>query len=459
MTTSCLHALSSVDGRYADRLGLLSSTWSEFALIKNRLRVEVDYLCFLSINHFIPTFSSRELKLLEAVVFNFDDTAALEIKKIESQIHHDVKAVEYYLRSYLQLHKIPGSEWIHIGLTSEDTNSIAYGIAFRQTVTDILVPSINALLRTLCDFSVQTKDIVMLARTHGQPAVPTTIGKEVVVFAKRLADEWDRLLQLSIDAKCSGAVGTYAAQLAAFPTMDVIKMMQEFIGTFGLQPVVVTTQIVPADSYVLLFDSLRRINTILISFNQDCWRYCSDGYFVLQSNAQDVGSSTMPQKVNPIDFEQSEGNLGIANALFGHFSSKLPISRLQRDLSDSVVKRQFGTAFGHCLLGYQSTLKGLGILTPNTTLLSSELDDHWEIITEGIQTILRTAGDENAYEKLKALSRGKRVTKESLTAFIDSLSLPTSVKDKLHVLRPETYVGIASSLVTHTVSEIESTTT
>lgn len=459
MTTSCLHALSSVDGRYADRLGSLSSIWSEFALIKNRLRVEVEYLLFLSKNQFIPTFSSKQQQLLKDAVGSFDDTAALEIKKIESQIHHDVKAVEYYLRSYLKTHKLPGSEWIHIGLTSEDTNSIAYGIAFRQTITDTLVPQLNALIRTLCDFSLQTKDIVMLARTHGQPAVPTTIGKEMVVFAKRLADERDRLLLLSIDAKCSGAVGTYAAQLAAFPTMDVVTMMQKFIGTFGLHPVVVATQIVPADSYVLLFDTLRRINTILLSFNQDCWRYCSDGYFILGSNTQDVGSSTMPQKVNPIDFEQSEGNLGIANALLGHFSAKLPISRLQRDLSDSVVKRQFGTAFGHCVLAYESTLKGIGLLTPNTDFLTQELGDHWEIITEGIQTILRTCGDENAYEKLKLLSRGKRVTKETITAFIESLSIPKSVKNKLNAISPLAYLGIASDLVTQTVSEIESTTT
>lgn len=454
MTTSTLHALSSVDGRYADRLGSLSSIWSEYALIKNRLRVEVDYLLFLSKHHIIPPFTSRQQKLLSDAVKNFDESSALEIKKIESEIHHDVKAVEYYLRAYLKSKKIPGSPWIHIGLTSEDTNSIAYGIAFLQTVSECIVPTLNALIKRLCDFSLQTKDIVMLARTHGQPAVPTTIGKEMVIFAKRLADERGRLLQLSIDAKCSGAVGTYAAQLAAFPTMDVVPLMQEFIESFGLQPIVATTQIVPADSYVLIFDSLRRINTILLSFNQDCWRYCSDGYFILRSNSQEVGSSTMPQKVNPIDFEQSEGNLGIANALLGHFSAKLPVSRLQRDLSDSVVKRQFGTAFAHCVLGYESTLKGISLLTPNTTLLTTELQNHWEIITEGIQTILRNSGDENAYEKLKSVSRGKQVSEETLTAFINALAVPSEVKVMLGALHPSSYVGIASTLVTQTVSQI-----
>lgn len=457
MKHSALHALSSVDGRYADRLISLASTWSEFALIQNRLRVEVEYLCFLSKNHWIPSFSKKHQVLLEDVVRNFNESSALEIKKIESTIHHDVKAIEYYLRAYMELKKIPGSEWIHIGLTSEDTNSIAYGIAFSTTLTTHLIPAINGLITRLCDFSLQTKDTVMLARTHGQPAVPTTVGKEVVLFAKRLADERTRLLRVSIDAKCSGAVGTYAAQRAAFPTMDVSKIAQEFINSFGLHPLLLTTQIVPADSYVLVFDSLRRLNTILIALNQDCWRYCSDGYFVLKSNAQDVGSSTMPQKVNPIDFEQSEGNLGIANALLSHFCQKLPISRLQRDLSDSVVKRQFGTAFGHCLLGYESALKGLALISPNTEYLIQDLEDHWEIITEGIQTVLRSSGDATAYEKLKELARGKKLSKKSVQQFIDSLSVPSALKERLHTFSPTAYTGIASELVTLTVSDIRST--
>ncbi len=457
MTQSTLHALSSVDGRYANRLVALASTWSEFALMKHRLRVEVAYLLFLSSNHWIPHYSKKHQQHLESLVDNFDDDAAAQIKKIESTIHHDVKAVEYYLRATMAKLSIPGSEWLHIGLTSEDTNSIAYGIAFSHTVRNHLLPAINGLITRICDFSLQTKDTLMLARTHGQPAVPTTVGKEMVVFAKRLADERDRLLQLSIDAKCSGAVGTYAAQHAAFPTMDLLKSAQEFIESFGLHPVFVTTQIVPADSYVLLFDSVRRINTILLSLDQDCWRYCSDGYFILHSNAQEVGSSTMPQKVNPIDFEQSEGNLGLANALLSHFCQKLPVSRLQRDLSDSVVKRQIGMTFGLCLLGYESSLKGLNLISPNTSLLQTELEAHWEIITEGLQTLLRTSGDESAYEKLKKLSRGKQLSKESITQFIDALSVSTDLRNRLSALHPLTYTGISSELVIQTVTAISST--
>lgn len=447
MSDTALLALSPLDGRYASQLSELSLYFSEFSLIKKRVYIEIEYLIFLSEHDVIPAYSPKDKTLLRSLYLKFSSESAQEIKQIEKKIHHDVKAIEYFIREKMIQADIKGTEYIHIGLTSEDINNCAYSITIHEALHGVLIPELKKIIKTLVDHSRKYADATMLARTHGQPAVPTTMGKEVIVFAVRLSAQVAELSQIQIEGKLNGAVGNFNAHSAAYPDIDWLDLSTKFIEHLNLKPQLYTTQILPPDSYISVFQILSHINGILLNLNQDMWRYISDGMLVQKVEKNHVGSSTMPQKVNPIDFENSEGNLGIANALLQHFSEKLVISRLQRDLSDSTVKRSIGTAFGHCLLAYKSCAKGLSKISFNQEKADQELAAHVEVIAEGIQTILRTTGDEAAYEKLKELSRGKKVDQETINTFIESLNIDTKVMNRLQQLTPHSYDGMAKKLV------------
>jgi len=453
-----LQAISPLDGRYRQRLQDLASLCSEEALIKQRVFVELQYLRFLSEEGVIPKLSQKEKRALKDIQENVSSASAIRVKEIEEQIKHDVKAVEYFIQEELEKRSMKRNQFIHIGLTSEDTNAIAYGIMLSEVLEQVLIPIIQKLVFTLNDMAFANKDVVMLARTHGQPAVPTTFGKELMVFAMRLHEQLLPLSNFVFEAKMTGAVGNFNAHVAAFPREDWKKLSSTFIASFGLRPNLFTTQILPAESYVEFFQILGRINMILLDFTQDMWRYISDEYVLQKMEEHQVGSSTMPQKINPIEFENCEGNLGLANALLQLFANKLPISRLQRDLSDSTVKRNIGPALGYCVLAYTSCLRGLNKITPNTPKMLQDLEQHWEIIAEGVQTILRATGDEQAYEKLKTFSQGKKLTKEDFITFIFSLKIHSQIKKKLLQLSPATYVGIASKLVTEGYKKIQGAT-
>jgi adenylosuccinate lyase len=449
-----LTAVSPLDGRYKPQVASLTESFSEYALIKNRIIVEVEYLLFLARQKIGLTFSATEVKMLKALIADFDVAEAEKVKDIEAKIFHDVKAVEYYLAEKLKTKKMKGSEWLHFGLTSEDTNSLAIGLGLRTAIDEVMLPSIKNLILQLAEMSKKNRDVAMLARTHGQAALPTTLGKELLVFGLRLAKQYRRLASLRVEAKLTGAVGNFNAHHLAFPKSNWVKLSREFVTHLGLQPNVYTTQIVPVESYLEIFQTMQLINGVVLDLNQDVWRYISDGWLLQSLTKGQVGSSTMPQKINPIDFENSEGNLGLANTLFEFFIRKLPVSRLQRDLSDSVVKRNFGVAFGHSQLAYLSCLKGLKKITPNQPLMSRELETHWEIISEGIQTVLRTTGDDQAYDKLKVVTQGKAITQKNLAAFITGLDLTPDTQRQLLQLTPLTYNGLSTSLVDQGLLEI-----
>lgn len=442
-----LKAVSPIDGRYFQTTFPLNRYFSEYALYKYRIFAEVKYLFFFLKNilkqKIAPDTKNKVLKFVD----DFDIDEAVKMKKIEEEIKHDVKAVEYYLQPVLKKLGLERAEYLHFGLTSEDINSIAYGLSLRDALREIMIPEIEKLLNKIEELADLYKEVPMIARTHGQMAVPTTMGKELVVFAVRIKKEVENLKLIEIEAKLTGAVGNYNALVSAFPKIDWVEKGDEFINSLGLSANHFTTQILPADCYVKVFQSLSLINSILIGFDQDMWRYISDDYFKQELNEKQVGSSTMPHKINPIDFENSEGNLGIANALFFHLTSKLPISRLQRDLSDSTVKRNIGSVMAYCLLGYKSCLRGLGKISVNKDLLNNEFSSHWEIITEGIQTILRAAGDANAYEEMRKVSQGKKMNQEAMKKIIESLSVSPEIKKRLMEMRPKTYIGLASKLV------------
>jgi adenylosuccinate lyase len=381
---------------------------------------------------------------------------AMAVKTYEQQTHHDVKAVEYFLRERFSTTGPQVGHWIHIGLTSEDTNSLALGLMLNQALATIIYPKLDDVLRTLASMAETYQQTPLLARTHGQPAIPTTFGKEVVVFAMRLLDEIQEVKKFKISAKLNGAVGTFAAQEIAFPTKDWPELSQQFIRSLGLEPATITTQIVPAETYTRIFSSLVRINSIVLDFSQDFWRYISDGYLVQTAQKDQVGSSTMPHKINPIDFENCEGNLGLSNSLLTFFIQKLPISRLQRDLSDSTVKRNFGVALGYTLLGYQSLIKGLAKVSVDTNKLETDLLGHWEVLSEAIQVALRAEGDESGYEKLRVYSQGKHITKLDISQLIETLTIPEATKLKLIQLTPLTYIGSSVELVNQGVLAINS---
>ncbi len=443
------HAINPLDGRYAEKTKALVPYFSEFALMKYRVLVECEYLIALSAlgETALRKFTGAEIETLKAIYGNFGDTAYEKIKNFEATTNHDVKAVEYFIKDELKQTSLADViEWTHFALTSEDTNNIAYALMIRDSLTQVMIPQIEKVVSELNKLAKEHSNLPMLARTHGQSASPTTFGKEIRVFTARIEKQILGLKNTKIEAKLNGATGNFNAHVAAYPKINWIEFSTNFLKSLNLEPNLFTTQIECHDSYIATFDTIRRINTILIDLNQDFWRYISDGWITQKPKAGETGSSTMPHKVNPIDFENSEGNLGLANALFEFFARKLPISRLQRDLSDSTVQRAFGTAFGHSYLAYIMLEKGLGKITVNENKIKQVLMAHPEVIAEAIQTILRREGVEMPYEALKELTRGKEVAMTDFTNFIDSLKVADNVKAELKLITPENYTGLAPKL-------------
>ncbi|VEI55587.1 adenylosuccinate lyase [Capnocytophaga sputigena] len=442
-----LKAISPIDGRYADKTTSLVPFFSEMALIRYRVQVEVEYfiaLCELPLPQ-LAAFPKEKYTDLRKLYQNFTEEEALKVKEIEQTTNHDVKAVEYFIKEafdYLQLQ--PYKEFIHFGLTSQDINNTAIPLSIKEAVQQVYLPALEQLLGKLRSLVAQWKEVPLLARTHGQPASPTRLGKEFEVFVVRMEQQLQTLIAVPYAAKFGGATGNYNAHKVAYPNID-----WKAFGTRFVEEILVlhhsfpTTQIEHYDHLAALFDALKRINTILIDLNRDIWTYISMDYFKQQIKAGEVGSSAMPHKVNPIDFENSEGNLGIANALLEHLSAKLPISRLQRDLTDSTVLRNVGVPFGHILIALQSTLKGLNKLLLNEDKIRQDLQDHWAVVAEAIQTILRREGYPNPYEALKALTRtNTTITAETISSFIDTLEVSEDVKAELKVITPENYTGV-----------------
>lgn len=444
-----LYALSPLDGRYSSQIEPLKNYFSEFAFLKQRVHVEVEYLIALSRTvHLVRVLSDAEEKCLRELATSFDIHAAQEIKRLERTTRHDVKAIEYYLRARLTSASMADIvEWLHFGLTSEDVNQISQALALRDSRDAVIIPALDAVISRLATLARQYKSTPMLARTHGQPAVPTTLGKELAVFLSRLKKERALLKEHRFETKLAGAVGNFNALVSAAPNIDWLAFSEKFIHSMGLEPALVVTQLMPYDNWIRYFDAIRLTNSILLDAAQDVWRYISDDYLVLNVEAGEVGSSTMPQKVNPIDFENAEGNLGLANTMLAHYAQKLTGSRLQRDLSDSTVRRTFGIAFGHTLLAFTNFGRGLESIKANETKLRADLDAHWEVIAEGAQTILRAAGVPNAYEELKKLTRGRDIAQSDIIAWIDTLSVNESVKSRLRELTPFNYVGLAEQIV------------
>ncbi|MEI7769305.1 MAG: adenylosuccinate lyase [Chloroflexales bacterium] len=449
---SRLAALSPLDGRYRNDVAALASYFSEAALFRYRVRVEVEYLIFLARSPrvgFVPAFDAAQQAGLRALYRQFSDADALAISAWDRKVNHDVKAVEYWLRERLDdLGLAAWKEAIHFALTSEDVNNLTYGLLVRDARDAVLLPALGQIEARLRELALGEAASPMLARTHGQPATPTTFGKEMNVFLARLRRAVADVGGVKLTGKLNGASGTFAAHVAALPHVDWQKFSAAFVRSLDLEPVLLTTQIEPHDTLASLCDAIKRANTILIDLSQDCWRYISDGYMVQAPKAGEVGSSTMPHKVNPIDFENGEGNLGIAIALLEHFSRKLPISRLQRDLSDSTVLRTMGAAFGYSLIGYQRLLRGLGKVAVRRDVLRADLVDHPEVLAEAVQTILRRVGYPEPYEALKGLSRGRAMTMEDLREFVGGLDVDDAVKAELLALTPEAYVGLAARLAT-----------
>ncbi|KPK38766.1 MAG: adenylosuccinate lyase [Gammaproteobacteria bacterium SG8_47] len=448
MELSSLTAISPIDGRYAGKTESLRPIFSEYGLIRHRVLVEVRWLQMLAelaeISE-VPSFSGHATGILDAIVEGFSETDAQRVKNIERTTNHDVKAVEYFLKERVagnaELEAV--QEFFHFACTSEDINNLAYALMLRESRNQILLPLIDEVIEAVRILAHTHAAQPMLSRTHGQPASPTTLGKEMANIAHRLHRQREQLVSVPILGKINGAVGDYNAHVAAYPDVDWARVAQGFVTSLGLDWNPYTTQIEPHDYIAEFFDALRRFNTILIDFNRDVWSYISLAYFKQKTVAGEVGSSTMPHKVNPIDFENSEGNLGIANAVFEHLANKLPISRLQRDLTDSTVLRNLGVGVAHSIIAYQSALKGISKLEVNAAQLDADLDANWEVLAEPIQTVMRRYGVEKPYEKLKELTRGRRIDAEALRAFVDTLDIPDEAKAQLRALTPHTYVGTA----------------
>lgn len=448
-----LHLLSPLDGRYAETTSPLRDHFSEFAFLRDRVRVELNFLPALSKTGLVRPLSDSESAHLESVLANFSDADAELILEYERKTRHDVKAIEYFIQNKLQGTSLEDLiPWIHFGLTSEDTNSLGQAIALKESRDKVILPNLQLLITNLTDFALEYKTTPMLARTHGQFAVPTTLGKEFAVYIARLKKTRDEIASHKFEAKLTGAVGNFNALQSAVPTVDWISFSKEFISSFGLEPNLLTTQILPYDNWVRYFDLIRLTNSILIDFAQDVWRYISDGYLKQAVVAGEVGSSTMPQKVNPIDFENAEGNLGVANSLFAHYAQKLTVSRLQRDLSDSTVRRTFGTALGHSLLGWTNFQRGLKRIAPDEEKLKAELNSHWEVVSEGAQTILRAAGKSDAYESLKEQTRGRVLTESDYKNWCNVIDVDEDTRHRLLKLSPETYLGLAVELTEQVLS-------
>ncbi len=447
-----ISALSPLDGRYAGKIKSLQPFFSEYGLIRYRLRVELEWFKALSLNGTltgIPTFSAATIQALDEIAQNFGATDAQAVKAIEAETNHDVKALEYWIKRKLASlpEALAASEFIHFACTSEDINNLSYSLMLRDARDDVMLPAIRAIVTKLRELAHRHADLPMLSRTHGQAATPTTLGKEMANVVHRLERAAKNIAAISLTGKINGAVGNYNAHLAAYPNFDWENFATKFVEKLGLEFNPYTTQIEPHDSFAELFDAFARLNTILIDLNRDIWGYVSLGYFKQKVKAGEVGSSTMPHKVNPIDFENSEGNLGLANALLRHLSDKLPISRWQRDLSDSTVLRNVGVACGYSLLAFDSCLKGLGKLEANPQRLAEDLDANWEVLAEPIQTVMRRYGIANPYEQLKELTRGKaRITREELRAFVEELKIPKDAKSALSEITPGNYLGKAAEL-------------
>jgi adenylosuccinate lyase len=448
---STLSALSPLDGRYASKTDALRPWLSEAAFMRQRVRVEVHWLIALSQAKLpdFPSFSAAAEKVLLALVENFSDADAERIKAIEAVTNHDVKAVEYWMKEkvagHTELEK--ASEFIHFACTSEDINNTSHGLMLTGARQEVILPKLKEVLNALTAIALNNASVPMLSRTHGQPASPTTLGKEMANIAKRLERAITNIEKVSFLGKMNGAVGNYNAHLSAYPDVDWEAFSKEVIEKrLGLEFNPYTIQIEPHDYMAELFDAIARANTILLDMNRDIWGYISVGYFKQKTKAGEIGSSTMPHKVNPIDFENSEGNLGIANALLKHLSEKLPVSRWQRDLTDSTVLRNLGTALGHSLLAYDSALRGLGKLETNPSRLAEDLDNCWEVLAEPVQTVMRRFGVPNPYEQLKELTRGKGITPEGLKTFIQGLAIPEDAKKSLLEMTPASYVGKAVAL-------------
>ncbi|MEN8669238.1 MULTISPECIES: adenylosuccinate lyase [unclassified Ketobacter] len=449
MELNALTAISPVDGRYGSKTQALRAIFSEFGLIRYRVLVEVRWLQKLAAHEGIaevPAFSAGSEALLNSIVDEFSVADAQRIKDIERTTNHDVKAVEYFLKE-----KIAGnseleavSEFIHFACTSEDINNLSHGLMLQAGRNEVLLPILEKLVASIAALAHQYADMPMLSRTHGQTASPSTMGKEMANVVARLRRQLEQIKTVPILGKINGAVGNYNAHLSAYPELDWEQNAQEFVSGLGLEWNPYTTQIEPHDYIADLYDAIARFNTILIDFDRDVWGYISLGYFKQKTIAGEIGSSTMPHKVNPIDFENSEGNLGIANAIMAHLAQKLPLSRWQRDLTDSTVLRNLGVGLAHGLIAYEASLKGIGKLEINEQRLAEDLDNAWEVLAEPIQTVMRRYAIEKPYEKLKELTRGKAITRQAMSDFIDTLAIPEQEKVRLKALSPASYIGNAA---------------
>ena len=452
MELSALTAVSPVDGRYGSKTQELRTSFSEFGLTKFRVQVEVRWLQKLAATPAItevPAFSDEANAFLDAIVTNFDESHAARCKEIERTTNHDVKAVEYFLKEQVadnaELHAV--NEFIHFACTSEDINNLSHALMLSAGINDVILPYADQILNEIKSQAIEYKDAPLLSRTHGQPASPSTMGKEFANVHQRLVRQVAQIKQVEFLGKINGAVGNYNAHLSAYPEVDWHTFSEEFVTSLGLTWNAFTTQIEPHDYIAELFDAICRFNTILLDFDRDIWGYICLGHFKQKTIAGEIGSSTMPHKVNPIDFENSEGNLGLGNAIMSHLAQKLPVSRWQRDLTDSTVLRNLGVGLAHSVIAYQSTLKGMSKLELNREALLADLDKNWEVLAEPVQTVMRRYAIEQPYEKLKELTRGKRINSQDLSVFIDKLELPESVKTQLKAMTPANYIGRAIAFV------------
>ena len=442
-----LTSISPLDGRYNKAVEELTEYFSEPALMYYRIKVEIEYLIALGDEKGIkelPAFSKTEQVKLRNIYKNFNSSAAQKVKDIEEITNHDVKAVEYYLQGRLKKSLHP---WIHFALTSEDVNNLSYSLMWQDGLNQVYLPALKTVNKELKKLARKYKNVSMLALTHGQPATPTSLGKEFAVFAGRLQRQLQHIKSHRLLGKLSGATGTWAAHVTAYPNINWINFSKRFVKSLGLEPNLITTQIESNDSLAESYHNLIRVNTILLDFCRDIWLYISRGVFGQKTKSGEVGSSTMPHKVNPIQFENAEGNLGIASAYLSHLAQTLPVSRMQRDLSGSTIIRNQGVPVAHSLLACKNIVKGIDRLTVNRKKIREELDNHWEVLAEAIQTTLRKSGDRLPYERLKNLTRGQKITQEDIQAFVQSLDLPKKEKQTLLDLTPENYTGLAARIV------------
>lgn len=451
MPPTTLTAISPLDGRYASQVDSLRAYFSEFGLIRYRVRIEIEWLIALAAEKSlagIGPFSPASIGFLRGLSANFSESDGEAVKAIEAKTNHDVKAIEYWLkyRASGNAEIMAASEFIHFACTSEDINNLAYSLALAECRKDVLLPRLDDLISKLREIAHAQAAVAMLARTHGQAATPTTMGKEIANVVHRLRGAREAIVSVALNGKANGAVGNYNAHLVAYPDFDWEAYSRKFVESLGLCFNAYTTQIEPHDCLARMFDAVARANGIVLDLDRDIWGYISLGYFKQRTKAGEVGSSTMPHKVNPIDFENSEGNVGVANALLGHLSEKLPISRWQRDLSDSTALRNVGPALGHTLLAWGACMRGLGKLEADPQRMAADLDANWEVLAEAIQTVMRRHGMENPYEQLKELTRGKRLDGDAMRVFIRGLSLPEAEKNRLLAMSPATYIGKAAEL-------------